>query len=195
MKRTIASPETPPRRRAAFTLTEMMVAMAIFSLVVVSIVYAHLFGLKMFNITSTKLLASHGARAALNHVRDEIRSGKILYVGTATSNTFTRIPTNLVHQGNALEIYPTSNTNNFVRYYRDPGDQKLKRKASGSPVVEVVAGYITNQVVFFAEDFQGNVLTNDVNNRVIRMTLDFCQWELPSTAASGGFFDYYRLRH
>jgi prepilin-type N-terminal cleavage/methylation domain-containing protein len=180
--------------RAAFTLTEMMVAMAIFSLVVVSIVYSHLYGLKMFNITSTKLIASHGARAVLNHVRDEIRSGKVLYVGNGNSTTFNLVATNTPRQGNALQICPTSNTNIFVRYFRDPADQKLKRAVSGSSTVEVVASYITNQIVFSAEDFQGNPLTNEINTRVIKMSLDFCQWELPSTQVSGGYFDYYRLQ-
>jgi type II secretory pathway pseudopilin PulG len=184
----------PRRGRVAFTLAEMMVAMAIFSLVVISVVYSHLFGLKMFNVTSTKLIASHGARAALNHVRDEIRSGKILYVGNGSSSTFTLVATNTPRQGNALQIYPTSDTNNFVRYFRDPADQKLKRKTSASSMVEVVASYITNQVVFYAEDFQGNPMTNDINTRIIKMGLDFCQWELPSTQVSGGYFDYYRLQ-
>ena len=190
----IASVAVSAWGRAAFTITEMMVAMAIFLLVVVSVVYSHLFGLKMFNITSTKLVASHGARAALNHVRDEIRSGKVLYVGNGSSTTFNLIATNSPRQGNALQIYPTSNTNNFVRYFRDPADQKLKRAVSGSSMVEVVASYITNQIVFYAEDFQGNALTNEINTRIIKMSLDFCQWELPSTQVSGGYFDYYRLQ-
>ena len=39
-----------------------------------------------------------------------------------------------------------------------------------------------------------NALTNDLNNRIIKMTLDFCQWELPSAQVPGGYFDYYRLQ-
>jgi prepilin-type N-terminal cleavage/methylation domain-containing protein len=189
------SPGTISRRgRAAFTLTELMVAMAIFLLVVTSVIYSHLFGLKMFNVTSTKLAASHGARAALNRVRDDIRSGRVLYVGMGTGTAFNNIGTNTAHRGNALQIYPTANTNMFIRYFWDASDQRLKRAASGTTQIEVIASFITNQIVFTAEDFQGTALSNDLNNRIIKMTLDFCQWELPSVQVSGGYFDYYRLQ-
>jgi prepilin-type N-terminal cleavage/methylation domain-containing protein len=182
------------RGRAAFTLAEMMVAMAIFLLVLTSVLYSHLFGLKMYNVTSTKLIASHGARAALNRVRDDIRSGRVLYVGVGTSTAFNNISTNSPHQGNAVQIYPTANTNTFIRYFWDASDQRLKRAASGTTQIEVIASFITNQIVFRAEDYLGNALTNDVNNRIIKMTLDFCQWELPSVQVVGGYFDYYRLQ-
>lgn len=191
----ILLPGTISRRgRAAFTLAELMVAMAIFLLVVVSVIYSHLFGLKMFNVTSTKLAASHGARAALNRVRDDIRSARVLYVGVGTSTAFNNIAANSPHLGNAVQIYPTANNNTFIRYFWDATDQKLKRAASGTTQIEVIASFITNQIVFSAEDFQGNALTNDLNNRIVKMTLDFCQWELPSVQVAGGYFDYYRLQ-
>jgi hypothetical protein len=50
-------------------------------------------------------------------------------------------------------------------------------------------------MVFRAEDFRGNILTNDRNNRVIRMMLEFYQWEYPiASAGPGGMYDYYRLQ-
>jgi hypothetical protein len=58
-----------------------------------------------------------------------------------------------------------------------------------------VAPYITNQLVFQAEDFQGNVATNYVNNRIIRLTLEFYQWEWPlAQAGSGSMYDFYQLQ-
>jgi prepilin-type N-terminal cleavage/methylation domain-containing protein len=180
---------------AAFTLVEIMVAMAIFSLVVVAVLYGQLFGMRLFNVTATKLSASQGARAALNRVRDEIRSGKMLYVGSGNGGGFTNIPDNQPQLGNALQIYPTANTNSFVRYFLDMGDQKLKRKANAGGRIEVIASYITNLNVFRAEDCAGNVLTNDDNNRVINMTLDFYQWEFPvARVGAGAYYDYYRLQ-
>jgi prepilin-type N-terminal cleavage/methylation domain-containing protein len=182
-----------PGVRAAFTLTEIMVASAVFSLVVVSVVYSHVFGLRMYNVTTTKLNSSDQARAALNHVQDEIRAARLLYVGTGTASRFTWVSANNPREGNAVQIYPTSDTNTFVRYYVDSQDLALMRKTSGGQV-DVIANSITNQLAFRAEDFRGNVLTNDLNNRVIKMTLEFRQWEFSSARAAGNYYDYYSLQ-
>src|SRR5690348_5145145 len=42
-------------RARAFTIAEIMTAMAIFSMVMVAVVYCHLFGLRLFNISATRL--------------------------------------------------------------------------------------------------------------------------------------------
>lgn len=189
-----------PRRarrsgQLAFTLTEFMVAMCVFALVIFAVIISQMFGLKMFSMTQSKLTAANGARVVLNRIRDEIRSGKTMVVGNGSSNSFSTILSNAPHMGNALQIYPTTATNTFVRYYLDPSDQKLKRKASSSGQPEVLASYITNQIVFRAEDYAGNVLTNEQNNRVIKMTLQFYQWEFPiMVAGQGGYYDYYKLQ-
>lgn len=174
-----------------FTLSEIMVAMAIFSLVVIGVVYSHIFGLKMFNITATKLTASQGARAALNRVRDEIRSAKTVYVGNGNRAGFASVTGNAPRQGNAVRIVPSANTNISIWYYVDPQDEKLKRATTNQ--LEVIASFITNQVAFYAEDYLGNVLTNDQNNRVIKMSLEFYQWEFPVTRV-GAYYDYYHLQ-
>ncbi|MGO8929932.1 MAG: PilW family protein [Limisphaerales bacterium] len=189
-----ASSRYPPTR-SAFTLAEIMTAMGLFSLVVIGVVYSQLFGMRMFNITSTRLGASDNARKALNPVRDDIRSGKILYVGNGGSAGFTNIAHNGPRQGNALQIYPTTDTNVFIRYYLDTTSQSLQRTASGTGQAQVLALYLTNQIAFVAEDFAGNTLTNDQNNRVIRMVLDFYQWEFPVAQVGGGaFYDSYHLQ-
>ena len=178
----------------AFTLAEIMTATAIFSLVIIGALYSHIFGIKLANFTSTKLTASQNARKALGRVQDEIRSGKILYVGNGDFGSFTNTPANAQQKGNALQICPTANTNVYVRYYFDPNEQALKRKTSGSANVEVVANYVTNQVPFQVEDYAGNVLTNSQNNRVIKMTLEFYQWEFAAAQGPGAFYDYYRVQ-
>ena len=183
------------RKLAAFTLIDLMTAMLLFSLVVVGLVYTHLFSLRMFNITATKLSASAGARKSLNLVRDEIRSGKMLYVGNGDNLGFAKIADNSSQEGNALQIYPTASTNTYVRYYLDTVNQELKRVVAGSTQPLVVARFVTNQLAFRAEDYAGNALTNSQNNRVIRMTLEFYQWEFPSArAGSRTYYDYYRLQ-
>ncbi len=182
-----------PVRRLGFTLTEMMVGTALFSVVVLGVLSMHLFGLRMFSITATKLGASQGSRSALDHVRDEIRSGKILVVGNGGRSAFTNIAWGQPRLGNCLQIYATSDTNSYIRYYLDTSDQALKRVTSTNGQPEIIAKYLTNRVVFAAEDCLGHCLTNDQNNRVIRMTLEFYQWEFP-VASVGAYYDYYRLQ-
>lgn len=167
--------------------------MAIFMMLVGAVVTTQIMGLKLYRISETKLMGTAEGRAALNGVRDEIRMGKILIVGNGNAGTFAPIPDHAPQTGNALQIHPTTNQNLFVRYFLDAGSTSLKRLANGE--VQTVANFITNQLVFSAEDFAGTVLTNNQNNRVIRMTLEFYQWEYPiATVESGGMYDYYRLQ-
>jgi hypothetical protein len=182
-----------PRHFRAFTIVEIMTSMAIFSLVILGVLYAHLFGLRVFNISATRLSASQGSRAALNRVSEDVRSGRLLYVGNGSSAGFTNTPLNKPRLGNALEIFPSGGTNAFVRYFMDPSAKALKRFDSSSGSLVVVAPFITNQIVFTAEDYAGNVLTNDQNNRIIRLDLDFYQWEFP-VAQVGAYYDSYHLQ-
>jgi hypothetical protein len=180
---------------AAFTFVEIMTATGLFSLVVIGAVYSQLFGMRMFNITSTRLSASDSARKVLNCVRDDVRSGKLLYVGNGDGTHFTNITANALRQGSALQIHPTTDTNVFIRYYLDAGSQTLRRTASGGAQPKVLAPYLTNRIAFVAEDCTGHTLTNNQNNRVIRMTLDFYQWEFPvARAGEGAFYESYHLQ-
>lgn len=166
--------------------------MAIFTLLVGALVTTQIMGLKLHRISETKLMGTAEGRSALNATRDEIRMGKIVVVGNGNDETFAPIPDHSPQTGNALQIYPTTNLSLFVRYFLD-ADDSLKRLTNGE--VQTVANFITNQMVFSAEDFAGNVLTNNQNNRVIRMTLEFYQWEYPmATVGEGGMYDYYRLQ-
>jgi len=179
----------------AFTLVEIMVVSALFFLLLAGLIGAQMFGLRLNLISQTKLSATASARNALSRVRDEVRSGKILYVGNGNASSFTHIADDVPRLGNALMICASTNTNNYVLYFRDPADSCLKRITNGSPRVEMLASYITNQYVFQAEDYRGLALTNDQNNRVIRMTLQFYQWEYPvARVGSGGMYDYYQLQ-
>ena len=187
-------PQPTPRRRA-FTLPEIMSVMALFSLLLLALISSQIMGIKMYRISESKLTATASGRRALDQVRDEIRSGKVLLVGNGSSSTFTPSADNQPNIGNAVQIYATTNTNTFVRYYLDANDDRLKRVKSGSTNVQVIANYVTNDIAFRAENFRGQVLTNNQNNRVIRMVLEFYQWEFPvATVGTNGLYDYYRLQ-
>jgi prepilin-type N-terminal cleavage/methylation domain-containing protein len=191
--RSKTDPAAANRGRKAFTLAELMTATAIFSLVVLGALSCHLFGMRVFNICATRLSASQGSRRALNRVCEDIRSGKLLYIGNGNGAGFTNISQNNPRLGNALEIYPIAGSNAFVRYFMDSSAQALKRYDSTSGNVQTIAPFVTNQVAFSAEDYAGNVLTNDQNNRVIRLELDFYQWQFPA-AQAGAFYDSYHLQ-
>lgn len=181
------------RREVAFTLAELMISMSLLSLVIIGALYAHLFGLRVFNICATRLSASQSSRSALSRLCEDIRSGRLLYVGNGSSSGFTNIPLNRPRSGNALQVFPSTTTNSYFVYFMDPGAQALKRFDSASGSVQLVSPFITNQVVFTAEDYAGNTLTNDQNNRIIKLDLEFYQWEFP-VAQVGAYYDSYHLQ-
>jgi prepilin-type N-terminal cleavage/methylation domain-containing protein len=191
----------------AFTMMEMMTVVGIFSLLAAATVSSQLFGLRLYSISGTKLTVTGDARSALNRVRDEIRSGKLIYVGNGNSSSFALVPDNSPQVGNALKICATTDTNSYVYYYMDATNSRFKRMVSSNSFVQVVASHITNLLVFQAEDFQGNVVTNNENNRVIRISMEFyqpvfptaaaaptAQTSPPAQAASRGMYDYFRLQ-
>ena len=173
----------------AFTLAELLVAMAIFSMVIAATISSQLFGLRMYRISDAKLTVSADARVVLNHLREEVWTGKLLLVGNGNSSTFSLVADNTPHIGNALKICATTDTNSFVYYYLDAADSALKRMVSSNAQVQVIARNVTNVVVFRAEDFQGNTLSNYLNNRVIRMQLQMRQAEY-----FGGQSEFYQLQ-
>jgi prepilin-type N-terminal cleavage/methylation domain-containing protein len=181
-------------RSGGYTLTEIMVASALFSLVILGSVGANIFGLRLYGITKAKLGASDEAREAVSRLVNEVRSAKIVRVGNGSMSGFTNIPMGQSQAGNALQIFPTTNTSSFIRYFWDPGDQRFKRTVNGMASSIVVANHISNRIVFRAEDHRGNVLTSSQNNRVVNLKLEFFQLQYPNVdIGPGGLFDYYKM--
>ncbi len=201
-----------PAPLRAFTLAEMLIAFAIFMMVVGAMVYMQLLALRIYTLAATKLSATSDGRKAMYLIREQIRMGKTIQVGNCTSAggpSFTAVSGTNIARGNALQIYPTTNVTPYVIYYLDTGTTTNKLVAynvrlnfsgtnvSGSNVSRLVlASYITNTIIFDAEDYRGNILTNDSrNNRVYGVTLQFYQWEYPvGSVGAGAMYDYYQLR-
>jgi prepilin-type N-terminal cleavage/methylation domain-containing protein len=182
------------RGARAFTLPEVLVAMGIFVGLMAMMMVANMFGIRMHEMTKVKLGASDEARRAVNLLSSEVRSAKIIRIGNGDAAEFTEVPINTLQQGSAIQIHPTTNTGDFVRYFWDSADSRLKRTLNGSNIVTVVANFITNQLVFTSEDGLGHVLTNNQNNRVIGLKLEFYQLQYPVTKIGpGNYYDYYRL--
>jgi len=199
------------RRRnvRGFTLVEMVVTVGVFLFIFTGVMVAiQIFGLRIYTLAATKLVATTGGREALNQIRDQIREGKMVYVGNCSSplsSSFALIgPTNS-QQGNALIIYPTTNTAWYSIYYLDTNtttNRLIQFNVSNSVTTytNTLANYITNQIIFDARSWQNTIVSNYqvLDNRVlIEVTMQFSQWEYPiAYVGKTGLnaYDYYQLR-
>ncbi|MBI5385759.1 MAG: hypothetical protein HZA90_13855 [Verrucomicrobia bacterium] len=182
------------RLQRALTLPEMMITLAVFIVTLGGVMASHLYGLRMAQVICPKLGASDEARAAVSKLVEEVRSAKILRVGTGSLQGFAEIPVNTPQRGNSIQIYPSLETNAWVRYFWDSTDNRLKRTTNGASSTMVVANAVSNQLVFTAEDYAGRILTNNYDNRIIGLKLEFFQIQYPKTAVGpGNYYDYYQL--
>lgn len=184
-------------RTRAFTLPEMVIAMAVFIMVTGGIIANHLTGMKMHYLVSAKLGVSEDARRALNLLMDEIQSCDDFKVGGGVPGAFIAAADGQDQAGSALRIYPTTNTAGPVIHYfldtEDPENPKLVRMADGK--TSVVAEYLTNQVVFREETFGGVVLRASEPRSVLGITLHFSQLQFPKAAiGTNQLFEYYRFQ-
>lgn len=182
--------------RQGFTLTEMMVTMAIFGMVVVGVLSLHIFGMKLNAMVDVKLQATEDSRRALGKLVNDIHSAGIVKVGTGDATKFTEAAFNTAQQGNAIQVYPIkTNTTKFVRYYLDNNNNQLMRLDSASGTPTFVSGWVTNTIIFSSEDFSGIVLSNNLNNRVIGIDMEFYKLDNPMISfGHGSYYDYYRLQ-
>ena len=202
---------SPKRARSAgFTLVEIYIVSAIFLVLVGAMIALQIFGLQVYTLAATKLTATASGRKALNEIRDAVREAKYVDVGlyTSGSTTFNGIGTGTNQIGNALLIFTNSSKATGTLYFMDQPSGSLLRVTMtsgaystngysyiGTPVgLATNIPFVTNYFVFDQEDYLGNVLTNNVNNRIIHMTLQFSQWEYPvAGVGNGAMYDYYEL--
>jgi prepilin-type N-terminal cleavage/methylation domain-containing protein len=204
MKTTIQLPERlVPARRRGMTLPEMMIAFTVFSLVVVGMVYTQMFVMRYDQLTSSKLGATEMTRMSFDQLLSDVRSCRTWAIGTGNVSSFTAAVngTNLV--GNALIVYPSVNTNNYVLYYftsiTNPGipgfpltniiSMSLCRMTNGgSNYVTTPVKYLTNTMYFCAENYAGTVQQTLTYKYIIHVKMDFCQYQYPLTYVGPGYY-------
>ena len=178
-------------RSRGFTLPELLIALTVFLFVIIGIVFANLFGLSMFKMNETKLNVTRWSRETIEHFTDEIHTCSSVQVGYMTNSSslsgFAGFMNGETQQGNALLIYPTTNTANYIVYFVNPADQTFRRTDQTDSTV-ILADSVTNAAPFSTQDLSGKVLTNIVNNQVVHLTLEFYQPQLFMQAAN-----YYKL--
>ena len=74
-----------PGRVQGFTLTEVLIAMAVFGLVIGGILSAHVFGLRMLQVNQTKLTATEWSRNNFGKITGEIHGCNSVQVGIITN--------------------------------------------------------------------------------------------------------------
>lgn len=185
----------PRHSHRGFTLPEVLVSMAILLVVIGIAVSCQMYGLRMFEFVKPKLSASDDARRVIGALIADVRQARTVRVGTGSASSFVEVQPNFQQRGNALQVHHTPDTNLFTRYYWDGTDQKLKRLSNLAPVPVPIAHSVSNELVFSCEDFAGRVLTNNHNNRVIAVTLQFYQIQYPKTPIGpGNFYDFYQVQ-
>ena len=169
----LAQPGGSPHHQA-FTLVEMMVATGLLSLVIVGILACHLAGLRFQQLIQPKLLNAQYERQTLGRLIEEVRCANSLQVGTGSLTNFIAAgPTN-VQTGNALRIYTSTNTSQYIYYFHDLASATVRRVPFQGTSAAIIASAVTNHTIFTMQDFAGNALTNSQNNAVMSLLLQFC---------------------
>jgi prepilin-type N-terminal cleavage/methylation domain-containing protein len=174
-----------------FTLTEILIAVAVFMILLAGIISANLFGLKMFQLNQAKLTATDWSRRTFGKITDEVHAcNSVSILNVDTNGNFTGLIDGEAQQGNALEIFPTQDTNNSTIYFVNLPDQTFRRTelTPGGTNTFILADSVTNAVIFTAQDIFGQIQTNTANTRLIHLVLEFYQ---PETFMQRP--DYYRL--
>lgn len=186
---------------AGFTVLEMILVAGIFAMLVTWMVSSQIYGMRVYTLAETKLVATAGARQVITSLRDQIREANSVYIGNCSSGwtTYADVTNGALMLGNALEIYPTANTNPFLICYLDTSTptNRLMLYNSSPGTTSDLCDYITNKMVFDAEDVYGNILTNNEDNRVIGITMQLSQWEYPIARIGNtnfNYFNFYQLR-
>jgi type II secretory pathway pseudopilin PulG len=178
------------------TLVEMMLAMAMFGMMLGALLFALIFGMKQDQLAQSKLGASDESRRSFERVARDIRSANSHSIGSYSGGTFTQSPLGTNQAGNALRIFLTANTNYNIVYYFDTsgtnGTWTLKRIHTGDTAPTVIASNLQNSATFSAEDYAGNTQPFSLDREVIHFMLDFCEYQYPRTlVGSHYYYDRY----
>jgi len=182
------------RRRAAFTLPEVMVVSGLFSLMVAGSVCCQMFGMRQDQWVNSKIGATEMARLGFNDLANDVRSAKVWDIGNGNLTSFTGIPPGTNQRGNALKLCMTTDTNQYYLYYFDTNKLMLYRGHSGSTTRTCVAQSLTNTMYFQAQNHRGDNMTDLTHKNVINVVMQFCQYQYPITKIGPGcLYDYYKM--
>lgn len=175
--------------RAGRTYTETMIATALLGLVASAIWITNIAGLKFTEYVRPKLDNARYSRQTVSRIIEEVRSANSTQVGTGTATTFSSAAVNSPQIGNALRVYPTTNTSNYIYFYLDTNTQNVLEVDLGASNSIIIATCVTNPIVFRMENFSGTTLTNPANNAVVSVQL-----QVRRDSNVKGVGDFYQVR-
>jgi hypothetical protein len=167
-----ARPGASPRPQA-YTLVEMMVSIGLFSLVILGVMACHLAGLRLQQLIEPKLLNAEYERRTIGRLIEEVRCANSLKVGNGSLSTFTAAGATNLQAGNALRIYTSTNTAQYIYYFHDQATATVQRIPLQGTSATIIASAVTNHTIFAMQDFAGNACTNNQNNAVMTLLLQF----------------------
>ena len=181
-----------PRKRqaeAGRTFAETMIAMALLTLVVSAIWITNIAGLKFSEYVRPKLDNARYARQTVARIIEEVRCANSIQVGTGTATTFSNAPANSAQAGNALKVFPSTNSSQYIYFYLDTNAQQMIQVDLGVSNGFTIARSVTNATPFRMENFSGTTLTNPANNAVLSIQL-----QMRRDSNEQGVGDSYQVR-
>jgi hypothetical protein len=166
----------------------MMVAMSIFSLVLVGVLACYFAGLQFNQFVLPKIQNVQSNRQTVSRLIEEVRCANSLQVGTGTLTNFNPAGVTNAQAGNALRIFPSTNTSQYIYYFHDAGSATLQRVPLLGTNSAAAAAAVTNHGIFALQDFAGNILTNSQNNAVMSVVLQVCR-----NSKTPGLTDAYQV--
>ena len=185
--------------RGGLTLPEMLTTVAVFSLLIIGMVYTTLFCLRLDELANSKAGASDSARRGFDKLTSDIRGSKLWFIGNGNQTGFTPCG-NLTNQlGNALKVNYTTDTNSYVIYYFDTNAGALFRYTNGMTTSQLVMNGLTNvsgsSMSFHAERYDGTTLSDLQFKYVIVAIMEFCQYQYPLTKVGPNYYyNYYKMQ-
>jgi len=186
----------------ALTLVEMMITMGVFSMVMMALLYVHMFGLRQDELVESKLGASDAARRDFEQMLRDVRGAQAFEIGNYASGAFSAVPYGTIQTGNALRlglsatVYPGTN----ILYYfntNTPGNFTLNRFHTGDIATKTIASSLTNWgggLLFNSEDYAGQPVSDQLDRRVVHCTIAFAQYQYPLTKVGSNYlYDYYKM--
>lgn len=178
-----------------------MLATSITLLMMGGVIYAHIMGQNLHQWSMSKVGANDQSREALARLQDEIRSAKRIQIGDLSGQRFTVPQLGNPQVGQTMRIFPTTNNSVYVQYRLGAiGNiyqlRRLQVNSAGTVTARQIATHLTNNpAIFGLEDFRGNTLTEPSATTIVRVTLDFKQFQFPITqVGTNYYYDYYRLQ-
>lgn len=191
MKLSVANSSRRRRNAAtaarAFTIAELLTALAVFIAVIAALVTLQIVGMRMNARTASNMQSTAASLKVLNQVRKNVLQANSALVGNGSSGSFSATGTN----GNALQVFSGTSTNNYLIFYVSTNTDSLYEWNSTNQQLYLLAANVTNQSVFESVDYQGNVSSGNLEHYSIRMTLDFAQLDY---RAPTNTYEYYVLQ-